>query len=347
MRKNYKGMLAIALSAAMAIPAGPVLAAQSGSDTAVEESTEKETKAEKETEEKVEVEEETETEKEVEEETEKETEAEKESETEKETEAEKESETETEAEKETETESETKAEEETEKETEAEKESETEEETKAEKKTANEIKAETETEKETEVEVLAEEKDEVTIPTGILYLNDDGTYTTEDGSSITLECDTHSKSLKRHGIKGKNIYAGVLANYEIDTDKYEIIGVKALINGNYSSGTLLNENSSLPLYFYSDMSTWTYYVVVKEKTEYSISFSAGDVEGVTNLPETITERSNESEVEIILPYYDKNPIREGYGFMGWATEEGGDVVYTQANRITLTADNSNVTLYAV
>ena len=203
------------------------------------------------------------------------------------------------------------------------------------------------------VKAKKEQKDEVTIPTAILYLDEsaENGYRVGDESSVTFDCVRNKLEGHegfKHQVLGKNLYAGVTEKYKdsVDTDKYEILGVTSYAASANPTYNVKEDGGTA--FSYSDGTTATLYLVVKEKKapvsiKYTVSFKGAD--DVTGLPDDLTAESAEDEVTFTLP--SEVPSCNGYTFAGWATEEDGTVVYGAGQEIALNADVQSLTLYAV
>lgn len=81
------------------------------------------------------------------------------------------------------------------------------------------------------------------------------------------------------------------------------------------------------------------YVNVASRVTFTITYSAGSVVGVTNLPSAQTK-----EIETDITLSDQTPLRTGYNFTGWNTaEDGTGMAYAESGTYSADAD---VTLYA-
>lgn len=83
----------------------------------------------------------------------------------------------------------------------------------------------------------------------------------------------------------------------------------------------------------------TVYAKVRAAIDYSIDFV---VDGVS---ETVSQTSYEETCTLTVP---AAPVKDGFEFKGWSLEEGGEIAFAPtAETITLTENNSAMTLYAV
>ena len=112
--------------------------------------------------------------------------------------------------------------------------------------------------------------DEVTIPTAILYLDEtaENGYRVGDESSVTFDCVRNKLEGHegfKHQVLGKNLYAGVTEKYKdsVDTDKYDVVGVTSF--GASANPTCNIKEDGGTAFSYSDGTTATLYLVVKEK----------------------------------------------------------------------------------
>ena len=84
---------------------------------------------------------------------------------------------------------------------------------------------------------------------------------------------------------------------------------------------------------------YTETITIPALVEYTVTYSAGSVVGVTNIPAAQTKLNG---VALILS--GQSPLRTGYIFTGWNTEEDGSGAYYTLSGTYV--DESNVTLYA-
>ena len=206
-----------------------------------------------------------------------------------------------------------------------------------------------------EAQIVAEEEDTVDIPVAILYLdeNEENGYRVGEEDQLTFDCIRNKPEGHegfKHQVLGRKLYAGITEKYKdsIDTSKYEILGVTSYAASANPTYNVKEDGGTA--FSYSDGTTATLYLVVKEKVKeqptifkYTVGFYAGD--DVTGLPEDLAVERAENEVTLTLP--SEIPSRNGYTFIGWATEENGTVVYRAGQEVILNTSVQNLNLYAV